>query len=62
MESQSLEVFKIYVDVALRDMVLWGLKVLGLWLDLVTFKVFSNLNHSVLLFPTLVFSSYIMSI
>ena len=32
-ESLSLEVFQNHVDVALRDMVLWAILVVGGWLD-----------------------------
>jgi len=46
-ESPSLEVFKSHVNVALRDMVQWWTW-LGLWLDSMTLKVFSNLEDSVI--------------
>jgi len=37
-----------YADVALRDMVQWDLAVLGLQLDSVALRVFSNLNYSMI--------------
>jgi len=44
-ESPSLEVFKKLVDIALRDMVLWDLAVLGLRLYS-NLRAFSSLNDS----------------
>jgi len=48
-ESASLEICKRHVDVALMDMVVVNLAVLGLWLDSMILKVFSNLNDSMIL-------------
>jgi len=49
-ESPSLDVFNNHLDVALRDMI-WRRVVrvmVRLWLDLMIFKVFSNLSNSVI--------------
>lgn len=43
-ESLLLEVFKRHVDVMIRDMVLWDLAVLELWLDSMVSNVFFQLN------------------
>lgn len=48
MESLLPEVFKNYVDVALRDMPS-DMVVVGQWLDWMTLLVFSKLNGSVIL-------------
>ncbi|KAK4827718.1 LOW QUALITY PROTEIN: hypothetical protein QYF61_021018 [Mycteria americana] len=45
-ESPSLKVFKRRLDEVLRDMLVVVLVVLGLWLDLMILKVFSNLYDS----------------
>jgi len=46
--SLSLEAFKKYVDVVLRDMIWWEILVVGEWLDWMTLEVFSNLGDSMI--------------
>ena len=48
-QSPSLEVFKKRVDVALWDMVLAGMGVMGGWVDFMILEIFSNLNGSMIL-------------
>jgi len=45
-ESPSLEVLKNHLDVVLRDMVQWGILVVGGQLDWMILEVFSHLGDS----------------
>ena len=47
-QSLPLEVFKNRVGVALREMILWVILVVGGWSNKMILEVFSNLNHSVI--------------
>ena len=49
-ESPSLDVFKNHLDVVLRDTIQWRAVRVRSQLDLMIFKVFSNLSNSMILF------------
>lgn len=49
MESLSVGVFKGWLDMVLRDVILWLILVAGKWLDQMVLEVFTNLNNFMIL-------------